>query len=442
VLSVAYVAWREVGLAPGPDINHPYIACMAVGVIGVGYVGLPLAVAFAEAGEHVVAVDVDHRKIASLTAGESYIEDIPSERLRAVMGSVEPTTHYAPLARTDAVVICVPTPLTRNREPDLGPLNAAGRALAGVLRRGQLVVLESTTYPGTTRERLVPLLEESGLLVGDGINVAFSPERVDPGRVDYTLRNTPKVLGGMTDVCADRAEALYRLICDHIVRVSTPEAAELTKLLENIFRSVNIALVNELAILADRMGIDIWEVVDAAATKPYGFMRFEPGPGMGGHCLPVDPFYLAWRAREFELSTEFVELAGKVNQQMPYFCVERIERALNDVYKPVRGSEIAILGVSYKGGVGDTRESPALRIMQVLMDRGGRLQYHDPYVASLPQLGLESVPLETATADADAVVLVTAHPGVDHAAVARDAELFVDLRGVTRGLNVENLVRL
>jgi UDP-N-acetyl-D-glucosamine dehydrogenase len=268
------------------------------------------------------------------------------------------------------VIICVPTPLTRNREPDLTPLLSAAVALAQVLQAGQLVVLESTTYPGTTRERLVPLLEASGLRVGQNLNVAFSPERVDPGRTDYTLRNTPKVVGGMTSDCADRAVKLYALICDHLVRVSTPEAAEMTKLLENIFRSVNIALVNELAILSDRMGIDIWEVVDAAATKPYGFMRFEPGPGMGGHCLPVDPFYLTWRAREFGLSTEFIELAGKMNQRMPHFCVERIERALNSIAKPVNGSRIAILGVSYKSGVGDTRESPALTIMEALKDRG------------------------------------------------------------------------
>jgi UDP-N-acetyl-D-glucosamine dehydrogenase len=415
---------------------------MSIGVIGLGYVGLPLAVAFAEAGEHVVAVDVDEGKVASIEAGRSYIEDIPSERLRDALPDIEAWTHYAPLARTDAVLICVPTPLSANREPDLGPLIAAGRALGGVVQRGQLVVLESTTYPGTTRQQLVPLLEHRSLRVGDGLNVAYSPERVDPGRTDYTLKNTPKVIGGITDECTDRAAELYGRVCDEIVRVSTPEAAELTKLLENIFRSVNIALVNEMAMLSDRMGIDIWEVVDAAATKPYGFMRFDPGPGMGGHCLPVDPFYLTWRAREFHMSTEFIELAGKINQQMPYHCVERIELALNDAAKPVKGSKIAVLGVSYKGGVGDIRESPALRIMEVLAERGGSLFYHDPYVPALPELGLQSSPLEDATADADAVVLVTAHPGIDHLAVARDAALFIDLRGATRGMRVENLVRL
>jgi UDP-N-acetyl-D-glucosamine dehydrogenase len=416
---------------------------MSVGVIGIGYVGMPLVVGFAEAGERVVAVDIDPRKVAAIKAGESYVEDIPSERLQAVLPMIEATSHYAPLARTDAALICVPTPLTPNREPDLGALRSAGLALGHVLQRGQLVVLESTTYPGTTREELVPLLEqESQMRVGEHFNVAFSPERVDPGRTDYTLANTPKVIGGMTPQCLERARELYSRVCEQIVAVSTPEAAEMTKLLENIFRSVNIALVNELAILAERMGIDVWEVVDAASTKPYGFMRFEPGPGMGGHCLPVDPFYLTWRAREFHMSTEFIELAGKINQQMPYHCVQRIEQALNDQAKPIKGSQITILGVSYKGGVGDLRESPALRIMEVLEERGGELTYHDPYVPALPDLGLQSVPLEQATAGADAVVLVTAHPGIDHIAIARQAPLFIDLRGVTRGIDVENLVRL
>jgi|SRR5579875_19966 len=416
---------------------------MAVGVIGLGYVGLPLAVAFAEAGQDVVAVDVDPRKVAALKAGESYVEDISDERLGGVLPRIQATSHFQPLARTDAVLICVPTPLTPNREPDLGALEAAGHGLGQVLQHGQLVVLESTTYPGTTRERLVPILEqESELRVGEDVNVAFSPERVDPGRTDYTLRNTPKVVGGMTERCCERAAQLYGLICDEIVRVSSPEAAEMTKLLENIFRSVNIALVNELAILADRMGIDIWEVVDAAASKPYGFMRFDPGPGMGGHCLPVDPFYLTWRAREFHMSTEFIELAGKINQQMPHHCVERIEQALNDVCKPVRGSRILVLGASYKGGVGDVRESPALRIMEVLQARGADLCYHDPYVPALPELGLQSVALEPALGEADAVVLVTAHPGVEYRELAANSSLFIDLRGVTRGVEAEHVITL
>src|SRR6202161_3538486 len=386
-----------------------------VGIIGLGYVGLPLAVAFAEEGCQVVAVDVDPRKIELLGAGESYIEDIPSERLRVVLERVGVTTDYELLREADAVLVCVPTPLSVNREPDLGPLVDSMRALAGVLKEGQLVVLESTTYPGTTRERVAPLLEESGLAVGSEFHLAFSPERVDPGRTDFTMRTTPKVLGGLTSACADRAQELYELVCDEVVRVSSPEAAELTKLLENIFRSVNIALVNELAMLTDRMGIDIWEVVEAAATKPYGFMRFEPGPGMGGHCLPVDPFYLSWRAREFDMATEFIELSGKVNQQMPYHCVAKAQRALNDRGMSVKGARIALLGVSYKPGVGDTRESPALKIVSLLSELGAEVLYHDPHVASLNELGLQSTPLEQAVAVADLALIVTAQPGVDHA---------------------------
>ncbi len=416
---------------------------MSIGVVGLGYVGLPLVVAFAEAGEDVIAVDLDQRKIDSLNDGVSYIEDISSEQLRAVLPKIQAGTHYAPLARTEAIIVCVPTPLNENREPDLRPLEASAEAVSHVAQDGQLIVLESTTYPGTTRELLVPAIElHSSLKVGENINVAFSPERVDPGRTDFTLKNTPKVIGGITQECTDRAVELYGRVCDHIVRVSTPEAAEMTKLLENIFRSVNIALVNELAMLAERMGIDIWEVVDAAATKPYGFMRFEPGPGMGGHCLPVDPFYLTWRAREFQMSTEFIELAGKINQQMPYYCVERIEHALNDVAKPINGSKIVILGVAYKGGIGDIRESPALRIIDVLRKRGAHLVYHDPFVPELHDIGLKSSKLSDALKDADAVVLVTAHPGIDHDTIARAAALFVDLRGITRGVTGANLVRL
>ena len=359
-----------------------------------GYVGLPLAVAFAAEGHDVVALDINRRKIDALRAGQSYIEDVSDEVLAAAAPRIDATTRFAALARCDAILICVPTPLSANREPDLGPLVGASRALAGVVQAGQLVVLESTTYPGTTRERVAPILAESGLVAGEDFNLAFSPERVDPGRTDYTLRTTPKVVGGLTEACGNRASALYGEICDTIVRVSTPEAAELTKLLENIFRSVNIALVNELAMLCDRMEIDIWEVVDAASTKPYGFMRFEPGPGMGGHCLPVDPFYLSWRAREFDMATEFIELAGKVNQQMPYHCVAKVERILNAASKPVRGSKIAVLGVSYKPGVGDVRESPGLKIVTLLAALGGELRYHDPFVPELPEHGLRSQPLE------------------------------------------------
>ncbi len=415
---------------------------MSIGIVGIGYVGLPLAVAFAEEGESVVAVDVDLAKVQAIAAGDSYIEDISSERLRAVGDRISASTRYEGLAAVEAIVICVPTPLTPNREPELGPLISAARAVAGHLRPGQLVVLESTTYPGTTRERLIPLLEEGGRTAGEDLFVAYSPERVDPGRTDYTLRNTPKVVGGLTPACLERATALYAKVCDRIEPVSTPEAAELTKLLENIFRSVNIALVNELTILSDRMGIDVWEVVDAAATKPYGFMRFEPGPGMGGHCLPVDPFYLSWRAREFDCATEFIELAGKVNQQMPYFCVERIERALNDAGKPVKGSRIAMLGVAYKASTADTRESPALKIMGLLGLRGADLAYHDPHVDRLAAFGLSSQPLDEVLAGADVVVIVTAHPEVDHGEVAERAPLLLDLRGVTRGMGKASVARL
>jgi UDP-N-acetyl-D-glucosamine dehydrogenase len=413
-----------------------------VGIIGLGYVGLPLAVAFAEEGCEVMAVDVDARKIKELEQGESYIEDIPSERLRAVLDRIAVSTSYEELGRADAVLVCVPTPLSANREPDLGPLVDSMRRLAGVLSAGQLVVLESTTYPGTTRERVAPLLEESGLKAGGDFHLAFSPERVDPGRTDFTMRTTPKVLGGLTEACADRAQALYEQVCDRVVRVSSPEAAELTKLLENIFRSVNIALVNELAMLTDRMGIDIWEVVEAASTKPYGFMRFEPGPGMGGHCLPVDPFYLSWRAREFDMSTEFIELAGKVNQQMPYHCVAKVQRALNDAGRAVRGARIAVVGVSYKPGVGDVRESPALKILELLKGLGAELSYHDPHVPSLPEFALSSLPLEEAIGDADLALIVTAHPGVDHELIAQRSRITVDLRGVTRGRTVPGVVRL
>jgi len=415
---------------------------MTIGIVGLGYVGLPLAVAFAEAGEQVVGLDVDAERVAAIGRGVSHIEDVPSERLQAVAGRLTASTAFAELARAQAILICVPTPLSANREPELGPLLGAAQAIADVLVEGQLVVLESTTYPGTTRERLMPILEQSGLSAGAQFHLAFSPERVDPGRSDHTIRTTPKVLGGLTDACADRAEAVYRLICDEVVRVSTPEAAELSKLLENIFRSVNIALVNELAVLADRMGIDIWEVIDAAATKPYGFMRFDPGPGMGGHCLPVDPFYLAWRAREYDFVPEFIELAGKTNQAMPYFCVERVTRALNDAGKPLRGARIALLGVAYKPRVSDVRESPALKILGLLNERGADVSYHDPHVSELPEFGMRSEQLAPMLERCELAVIVTAHPEVDYAEVSRVAPLVLDLRGVTRDISSPTVVRL
>ncbi len=415
---------------------------MKVGIVGLGYVGLPLGVAFCEAGHEVIGLDVAPQRIEAIRAGDSYIEDISNERLAAVLPKLSATTRYAELAKCQAVIIAVPTPLTPNRESDLGPLVSSARSLASVLQEGQLVVLESTTYPGTTREQLVPLLEESGLSAGSEFNVAFSPERVDPGRTDYTLRTTPKIVGGLTPECHRRAVALYSDVCDHVVEVSGPEPAELAKLLENVFRSVNIALVNELAMLCDRMGIDVFEVVDAASTKPYGFMRFEPGPGMGGHCLPVDPFYLAWKAREYGTPTEFIELAGEVNQNMPHFCAEKVALALNDHAKPVRGSRIAIFGVSYKAGVGDLRESPALKIMDILRAQGADLVYHDEHVPALPQFGLSSAAFDAALDGCDVAVVITRHPGVDLQALVDAAPLVVDFRGATRGMTARNVVRL
>jgi UDP-N-acetyl-D-glucosamine dehydrogenase len=404
---------------------------MTIGIVGLGYVGLPLAVAFAEAGQRVVGVDTNAGRVNQLRAGESYIEDIPSERLQAVATRIEATTRTQRLGLCDAVIIAVPTPLTANREPELGPLVGAAQTVADALRPGQLVVLESTTYPGTTRERVLPILEETGLKAGRDFYLAFSPERVDPGNETYDLGNTPKIIGGLTPACRDRAESVYGLVCEQVVTVSSPEVAEMAKLLENIFRSVNIALVNELARLADRMEFDIREVIDAAATKPFGFMRFEPGPGMGGHCLPVDPFYLSWKARELDFATEFIELAGKVNQSQPYFCVEQAERALNEQGKAVRGSKIAVLGVAYKPAVGDIRESPALKIVDRLQSLGAEIAYHDPYVPELKAFGLRHTELDEALEGADLALIVTAHPGIDHDQIAANVTT-VDFRGVTR----------
>jgi UDP-N-acetyl-D-glucosamine dehydrogenase len=415
---------------------------MKIGIVGLGYVGLPLAVSFAEAGHEVVGLDADARKIEALGEGRSYVEDIPDGVLAPLSERLRATADYSQLGPCEAVVICVPTPLTGAREPDLTYITEAATALAEVLRAGQLVVLESTTYPGTTRERLLPILEESGLSAGSDFHLAFSPERIDPGRVDHTIRTTPKLVGGLTAACSDRARELYSAVCDQVVVLSGPEEAELAKLLENIFRSVNIALVNELSQLCDRLGIDVWEVIDAAATKPFGFMRFDPGPGMGGHCLPVDPFYLAFKAREHDFYPEFIELAGKINQAQPVFCVERIERALNQAEKPVKGSRILILGVSYKAGIGDVRESPALKIARQLQRLGGKVSYHDPHVPELPELDLASVDLDAALPACDVVAIVTAHPEVDYGDVVARAPLVVDFRGVSRGIDARNLVQL
>ncbi|HET7444369.1 MAG TPA: nucleotide sugar dehydrogenase [Solirubrobacterales bacterium] len=416
---------------------------MRIGVIGLGYVGLPLAVAFAEAGHDVVCFDVDEERVEALGAGRSYVEDVGDEILAPLRDRLHPTTDAAELGACEAVVICVPTPLTDEREPDLSYLEAAGETLAAQLRSEQLVVLESTTYPGTTRERLAPILERgSGLAAGADFHLAFSPERIDPGRTDFTVRTTPKLVGGVSEASTERARALYAEICDEVVVLSSPEAAELAKLLENVFRSVNIAFVNELAQLCDRLGIDVWEVIDAAATKPFGFMRFDPGPGMGGHCLPIDPFYLAFKARENDFDPAFIELAGKVNQAQPAYCVERIERALAVDDKPVAGARVLILGASYKGGVGDVRESPALKIIGRLQDMGAEVSYHDPFVPQLPGHGLASVELEPALAATDLAAIVTAHPGVDYEQVVAAAACVIDFRNVTKGIEAENLTRL
>jgi len=416
---------------------------MKIGIVGLGYVGLPLAVAFAEAGHEVVGLDTDAGKIEALNAGRSYVEDIPDAVLSPLQGRLRASANEAELEPCQAVVVCVPTPLTGTREPDLTYLTESATALASVLQPGQLVVLESTTYPGTTRERLLPILEQgSGLSAGSDFHLAFSPERIDPGRTDYTVRTTPKLLGGITPACAERARELYELVCDEVVVLSTPEAAELAKLLENIFRSVNIALVNELSQLCDRLGIDVWEVIAAADTKPFGFMRFDPGPGMGGHCLPVDPFYLAFKAREHDFYPEFIELAGKVNRAQPSYCVDRIARALNDAEKPVKGSKILLLGVSYKPGVGDIRESPALEIIGLLRELGANVSYHDPFVAELSELGLRSVDLGEGLRSADLATIVTAHAEIDYGEVVSAAPLTIDFRGVTREIESANLIRL
>src|SRR5581483_8470857 len=371
-----------------------------VAIVGAGYVGLPLATTFAEAGSRVLVVDVVQSVVDALNRGESHIEDVESGRLAPLVerGLVHATTDYAEMKDADGILIALPTPLSRQREPDLSIVEAAARGIAEVLREGQVVVLESTTWPGTTREVLQPILEQgSGLKAGESFYLAMSPERVDPGREDWTTKTTPKVLGGIDAESTKRAADLYRRAIDTIVEVSSPDAAELTKLLENIFRSVNIALVNELAQLCERLHIAVWEVVDAAATKPFGFMRFSPGPGLGGHCIPIDPFYLTWKAREFGFYTEFIELAGKVNETMPYFCRSLVSQALNHhSQRAMKGSRILVLGVAYKPDIADMRESPALKLISLLQKAGADVSYHDPHVASFTEHGLrmDSVPYE------------------------------------------------
>ncbi|HET6624648.1 MAG TPA: nucleotide sugar dehydrogenase [Gaiellaceae bacterium] len=406
-----------------------------VAIVGAGYVGVPLAQVFADAGKAVVLVDIDPERVDRLNRGESYIEDVSSEALGPLVesGLVAATTDYDALREADAIVVALPTPLSRQREPDLRILNAASAEIATRLRPGHLVVLESTTYPGTTREQVLPILEAgSGLVAGEDFHLAFSPERVDPGREDWTTKNVPKVVGGVNEASTEAAAALYAPAVDVVHRVSSPEAAELTKLLENIFRSVNIALVNELAQLCDRMHIDVWEVVEAAATKPFGFMSFQPGPGLGGHCIPIDPFYLTWKAREYGFYTEFIELAGKVNESMPYFCRSLVSQALNHSLElSLKGARILVVGVAYKPDISDTRESPAVKLMGLLETAGSEVSYHDPHVPSLAENGLKltSVPLDPGAHDC--VVVVTNHSSIDYDRLVEEARLVVDLRNAT-----------
>jgi UDP-N-acetyl-D-glucosamine dehydrogenase len=412
-----------------------------VAIVGAGYVGLPLAQTFALAGKTVVLVDVDPDRVEQLNQGESYVEDVSSETLRGLVadGLVAATTDYDELRDADAILIALPTPLSRQREPDLSILLAATGEIAERLRPGHLVVLESTTYPGTTTEKLLPLLERgSGLKAGEDFHLAFSPERVDPGNRDWSTKSVPKIVGGVTEDSTSAAAALYEVAIDRVHRVSSPETAELTKLLENIFRSVNIALVNELAQLCDRMGIDVWEVVEAASTKPFGFMSFKPGPGLGGHCIPIDPFYLTWKAREYGFYTEFIELAGKVNESMPYFCRSLVSQALNHtLQRSLKGSQILVLGVAYKPDISDMRESPAVKLIGLLENAGAQVSYHDPHVPELAENGLvlRSVPLEPSAYDC--VVIVTDHSTIDYDALVDEAQLVVDLRNAT-GANGRN----
>jgi UDP-N-acetyl-D-glucosamine dehydrogenase len=401
-----------------------------VAIIGAGYVGMPLAQVFAAADKTVVLVDTNQEVVEGINRGESHIGDVPSGELKKLVdeGRVSATADYDALADADAIIVALPTPLSSQREPDLSIVRGAVEQIAPRLREGHLVVLESTTYPGTTRECLQPILESTGLKVGGDFHLAFSPERVDPGRKDWTTHNTPKLVGGVTPACTERAAELYRAAVETVVPLSSPEAAELTKLLENIFRAVNIALVNELAQLCERMDIDVWEIVEAAETKPFGFMSFKPGPGLGGHCIPIDPFYLTWKAREYDFYTEFIELAGKVNANMPYFCRSLISQALNHgSQKSLKGSRVLVLGVSYKADIDDVRESPAEKIILLLRKAGADVSYHDPHVPEFD--GLRSA--DYAPEDYDCVVIVTAHTAIDYDDLVERAEIVVDLRNAT-----------
>ncbi len=410
-----------------------------VAVIGMGYVGLPLAQHFIAAGHRVIGVDADESRVALLAAGKAYLKHLPMEWIAGAVnsGQFTATTDFGTLAGADAVIICVPTPLTEHREPDLSHVRDATQAAARSLRCGQLVVLESTTYPGTTEELVLPLLAAGGLKVGEHFFLAFSPEREDPGNKKFALGEIPKVVGGISADCTEVAAALYGRVCSRIVPVSRPGAAELSKLLENIFRSVNIALVNELKMLCDRMGIDVWEVIDAAATKPFGFMPFYPGPGLGGHCIPIDPFYLTWKAREYGFTTRFIELSGEINTRMPEYVVSRVMDALNGQGKALRGARVLVLGAAYKADVEDMRESPALTLMALLRQKGAEVRYNDPHVPHIAHAGilLDSAPLTAEElAASDCVLIATAHSAYDPDFIVGNARLVVDTRNITRSV--------
>lgn len=412
-----------------------------VGVVGLGYVGLPLAVEFGHAGFSVTGIDLDQRKVAELNRGESYIQDVPTSHVAALVkaGKLTATTDPGAVRDFDTINICVPTPLRKTKDPDLSYVVSAVEAIAGHLHRGMLVILESTTYPGTTEEVVQPILEGTGLKAGVDFFLAFSPERVDPGNEKWNTKNVPKVVGGLTPDCARLAAALYRSSIDTVVEVGSPKVAEMVKLLENTFRAVNIGMVNELALMCDRLGISVWEVVEAAATKPFGFMPFFPGPGLGGHCIPIDPFYLSWKVKEVGFEARFIELAGQVNGAMPHHVVDKITDALNADAKPVNGANILVLGVAYKRDIDDVRESPALDVMALLMKKGGRVTYHDPFAPSIDGnhwpggLDISSVPLTPAAlASADCVVILTDHSQFDYAAIVAQSKLVVDTRNAIK----------
>ncbi|GAB4279745.1 MAG: nucleotide sugar dehydrogenase [Candidatus Promineifilaceae bacterium] len=410
-----------------------------VGIVGMGYVGLPLAVAFAQKGYRVIGIDVVAEKVAALNEGHSYVEDISDETLASLVqaGFIQASTSYDDLAEADAISICVPTPLRKTKDPDISYIIAAADEIARVGATGKLIVLESTTYPGTTEEVIVPRLVSNGNVVGQDVFVAFSPERIDPGRTDYTVWTTPKVIGGMTPDCLEIALKLYGKVVQQPVPVSSPATAEMVKLLENTFRAVNIALVNEVALMCDRLGLDVWEVVEAAATKPYGFMKFTPGPGVGGHCIPLDPHYLSWKLKTLNYNARFIELASDINSHMPDYVVGKVADALNGEKKAINGSRILILGVSYKPNVGDVRESPALDIIHLLQERGADVVFHDPYVSDLAYEGLDCERVEL-TADAlhaaDCVVIVTNHATYNWQFVVENTRLVVDTRNAMRGV--------